>query len=500
MTTPSVEPFPDNWAYLKAELNWLERLLMMAIARQRREWREVNRVAQSRADRVTSHWWKGVIIVEGEAVYDDRQQPMQRQAATKGNWTQQLEARIQASYQRGVPLGLPLLRDRLQLTPFEKNVVLVSLAPEVNRRYARLYHYLQSYDLSDEASLQEHNKRSGFTVPCPREEVVTTELPIVDLALRLLCRNDTEWQAARSGLAGNSCLVQLGLLQLITGADDTLLTSRLKLSAALTSYLLSACPDQVTLEGLLVPTQSQSRSYYGLQTETTQTQLDDLVLPARTVAQLHYLCHRQQHQLSASCLPPTSGFGQGTIALFAGAQGTGKTMAARAIAHTLNHPLTWVDLSLVEPSDYPTLLQAIRLQQPIVLMIRHAQHWLGKSARLSQIDLNQFLHQRRAVPSLTLFTTNLLPAISLTRQRQMDAVVEFLVPDWRSRRQIWQRACSSSLPLDPTLDWDRLARRWRLTGGQIQTIAHHATIAALASNSPSLTLDHIMQAISTMRL
>ncbi|MCS6812296.1 MAG: ATP-binding protein [Cyanobacteria bacterium] len=500
MTTSSVEPFPNNWAYLRAELNWLERLLIMAIARQRREWREVNRVAQSRADRVTSHWWKGMIVVEGEVAYDDRQRPGQRQAVTRGNWDQQLEARIQASYQQGVPLGLPLLRDRLQLTPFEKKVVLASLAPEVNRRYARLYNYLQSCDPSYETSLQAQSKRPWLASPCPREEVETTELLIVDLALRLLCRNDIEWQAARSGLAGNSRLVQLGLIELITGAEDTLLTSRLKPSVALTSYLLSACPDQAALERLLSQAQFQSWNYHGLQTETIQTQLDDLVLPARTVAQLHYLCCRQQYQASISCSQPSSNVGQGTIALFTGAQGTGKMMAARALAHTLNHPLTWVDLSLVQPSDYLALLRAIRVQQPIVLLIRHAQHWLGKSSQLSEIDLNQFLHQRRAIPCLTLFTTNLLPAIPLPRQRQMDAVVEFLIPDWRSRRQLWQRACASAVPTDPNVDWDQLARQWRLTGGQIQTIVRNATIVALAANSPFLTLDHILQAISTTRL
>jgi len=56
-------PFSDNWAYLKTELNWLDRLLMLAIARQRKEIATVEKVANTDADRVSAHWWKGIIAV-----------------------------------------------------------------------------------------------------------------------------------------------------------------------------------------------------------------------------------------------------------------------------------------------------------------------------------------------------------------------------------------------------------------------------------------------------
>ncbi|NJL58090.1 hypothetical protein HC928_25475 [bacterium] len=34
------ERFADNWAYLKTELQWLDRVLMLAVARQRQERRK----------------------------------------------------------------------------------------------------------------------------------------------------------------------------------------------------------------------------------------------------------------------------------------------------------------------------------------------------------------------------------------------------------------------------------------------------------------------------
>ena len=51
---PEVQPFADNWSYLKAELAWLDRVLMRSLAKQRQNNQEVDRVAKSAADRATN--------------------------------------------------------------------------------------------------------------------------------------------------------------------------------------------------------------------------------------------------------------------------------------------------------------------------------------------------------------------------------------------------------------------------------------------------------------
>lgn len=56
--------FTDNWSYLKAELAWLDRVLMRAVARHREVEREVARVAKNNTDRATSHWWRGFIVLD----------------------------------------------------------------------------------------------------------------------------------------------------------------------------------------------------------------------------------------------------------------------------------------------------------------------------------------------------------------------------------------------------------------------------------------------------
>ncbi|MGB3615526.1 MAG: hypothetical protein WBA10_17160, partial [Elainellaceae cyanobacterium] len=143
--------FTSNWSYLKTELNWLERLLLVAVSRQQQERKTVDRVARSQADRVSAHWWKGLVSLEGKRAYDEHRPPTTSQ---KMGYQQKLRARIEASGQNGIVLLLPLLCDRLQLTPFEKNLLLMGIAPEVNRRYGQLYQYLQGTTESELPSLE----------------------------------------------------------------------------------------------------------------------------------------------------------------------------------------------------------------------------------------------------------------------------------------------------------------------------------------------------------
>jgi hypothetical protein len=205
MSTDQPQGFANNWDYLKTELRWLDQVLMLAVSRQRKEGQEVERVSQNRADRVTSHWWKGLVSMEDDIFYDEHRTP----GSAKVSYQQQLESRVQLSHRQGVRLALPNLRDRLGLSLFEKNVVLMSLAPEMNRRYARLYRYLQGEDAA-----------------------CKTDLPTVDLVLRLLCRNDAEWRAARTRLTTASPLLRHDLLH-ISGSADTFLNRPLQLTEPL---------------------------------------------------------------------------------------------------------------------------------------------------------------------------------------------------------------------------------------------------------------------------
>jgi hypothetical protein len=486
MQSSQIEPFVDNWAYLKAELSWLDRLLMLAVARQKKDIKTVDRLAQNRADRVSSHWWKGVITFEGEIAYDDQLPNRSLQKAAKVNYQQQIESRIQVSLERGCKLGLPWLRDRLNLSTFEKNLILISLAPEVNQRYSRLYSYLQGN---------------------PNQ----TDLPRVDLVLRLLCRNDVEWRSARNLLTSTSSLLQYGLLEVFADQLEPLLTRSLKLPDFLVNYLLADDPEPDTLEAYLQSSQLlpdrttvqpllQRLNCWQPTTKNQSSSWSNLVLPEPLLATLHHVCDRVQFQ---ETVDEQWGFqtdgatvSTGTIALLSGATGTGKTHAAKAIAQTLETSLHWVDLAQIEPQHYAVLLQEIAAQNPIVLLLKSAHLCLGRHSALSQAQLQQFLDQRRNQSTITLLSIHPSATIRPHWRPQIRHVLNFPEPDQFARLRLWQQAFPVEVPMAPDLDFTDLATRFRLTGGAIRTIARDAAFYA-AAESPQTSIDmrHILQAI-----
>lgn len=502
MSLEAAEGFTDNWAYLKAELNWLERLLMVAVARQRKENRDVDRLAQSRADRASSYWWKGVISVDGKIAYDEHRKPV---SAKGGTYQQQLQSRVQVSQQQGVMLALPHLCDRLGLTLFEKNLVLMSLAPEINRRYARLYRYLQSDD--------------------PR---CVTDLPTVDLALRLFCRNDQEWRTARQHLTSASPLLTHQCLQLLIAPSETWLSASMKLAEPLTNYLLTEQPTVVDLEQLLqiLPAESTPVGLAanpvvlssalvpgvgvglsaGVAASTSPTPLirqtrprltwADLVLPEPLLQSLQYL---QQRLMAQQQVDQTWGFEMhqlslGSMAVLAGPLGTGKASAAEAIAQAHQTDLTWLDLATMPADGYGALVQALQAQPPPVLLIKSAQLWLGRTTALPQSTLQHFMEQRRRQPVMTLLSLTHLQAIRPAWRRQL-TVLTFALPDRLMRHQLWQQAFPAATPLDRSIDWAGLAQHLPVSGGVIQAIAREAALTAAVANAPQVTMPHLLQAI-----
>jgi hypothetical protein len=341
MHNDSVDRFADNWAYLRTELTWLDRVLSLAVAKQRKDSKEIDRVARTRVDLVTSHWWKGLISLDEDISYDSPAEMLRhRTSKTAASFQQHLAARILASQQQGIVLGIPSLCTRLHLSLFEKNLVLMALAPEINRRYGRLYNYLQE-----------------------TEQPGASGLPSVDLILRILCRNDAEWKTARLSLSLNSTLVHYGLIKFQIEQPQPLLTRLVKLSDPLVDYLLTDEPSSEALERLLQSPIAHPQTSVHLQSgasallqSRSSSKADDLwsslVLPDFLVLSLQHLCQRMQYAAQvdalwqsqiaanrASSLP-------GAIALLTGMTGTGKTTAARAIAQTLQTPLYYADLKL----------------------------------------------------------------------------------------------------------------------------------------------------------
>ena len=104
------------------------------------------------------------------------------------NMEAEIQAGIAHSIEQGTRLPLPQLARMFALSAFELQALVICLAPELSRKYDRLFAYLQ--------------------------DDITRKKPSVDLILDLLCPSESERWQARSLFTKNSPLFCAGLLHL----------------------------------------------------------------------------------------------------------------------------------------------------------------------------------------------------------------------------------------------------------------------------------------------
>ncbi|MFS0736131.1 AAA family ATPase [Sphingomonas sp. 1P06PA] len=227
--------------------------------------------------------------------------------------------------------------------------------------------------------------------------------------------------------------------------------------------------------------------------------LDDLVLPpperASIDAIIAQMRARPQVELGWGAASQ-GGRGLGVTALFAGESGTGKTMAAEAIAHALGIDLYRVDLSATVSKYIGETEKNLRRlfdaaeDAGAALLFDEADALFGKRGevreahdRYANLEVGYLLQRVERFAGLAILTTNLKSAIDPAFLRRLRFVITFPFPDEAARAAIWRRVLPPGMPAG-AIDPDRLARL-AVAGGAIRTIALNAAfIAADAGRAP----------------
>jgi AAA+ superfamily predicted ATPase len=186
-------------------------------------------------------------------------------------------------------------------------------------------------------------------------------------------------------------------------------------------------------------------------------------------------------------------YGQGVAALLSGPSGTGKTMAALAVAESLGIQVLRIDLSRVISKylgDTEKALDRVFTdanRSGSALLIDEADALLGKRSevkdahdRWANIEVS-YLLQRIETCSLTLLTTNLRQNLDAAFLRRLRFVVDFPRPDVESREAIWRKCLPTESHVLTDADFRQLARRIDMTGGNIRQITLRAAFAAAAA-------------------
>lgn len=199
--------------------------------------------------------------------------------------------------------------------------------------------------------------------------------------------------------------------------------------------------------------------------------------------------------------------GLGISALFAGASGTGKTMAAEVLAGELRLDLYRIDLSQVVSKYIGETEKNLRRvfdaaeEGGAVLLFDEADALFGKRSevkdshdRYANIEVSYLLQRMESYRGLAILTTNMKGELDPAFLRRLRFIARFPFPDAARRAEIWERIFPPDTPTEG-LDVHKLARL-NVAGGNIRNIALQAAFLAADEGGP-VRMAHLLRAAYT---
>jgi AAA+ superfamily predicted ATPase len=422
------EPYATAWEHLSDELRRLDLLICCRLPEQ----------AASHATPLQQ--FKGLVLTEEEirgllgdplgpssSKADQDDAPTRHLHESLSHVSSHIQARRTASLGVGVYLPLPYLARLFHLTAFEEQCLVICLAPEVDRKYEKLYAYLQ--------------------------DDVTRKKPSVDLVLNLLCQTMSEKLAARLAFNPSSPLIRYRLLQItdiLPDGPSPLISRFLKLDDRTVNFLLG-------FESMDARLESFTRLI------SPQTRLDDIPLDEQL--------RRRMGSVIEWRRKPKESANQPVIFHFSGPYGSGKRLLAEAICHELKLPLLLAEADKVGAGQVPFeealwLLGREAVLQSAALGIQNFDSILADD---KQALLLKSLLEVTKTFSLTLFLLGRRTWKPLGLLNDVAFVAcEIPIPDDGIRKSLWKRHLNGRSPLAPDADAGVLASKFRFTPGQIQ--------------------------------
>lgn len=234
---------------------------------------------------------------------------------------------------------------------------------------------------------------------------------------------------------------------------------------------------------------------------------DDLVLPSREKSVLMTIATQVKHRAKVYetwGFASKSGRGLGISTLFAGASGTGKTMAAEVLAREFKLDLYRIDLSAVSSKYIGDTEKNLRKifdaaeSGGSVLLFDEADALFGKRTQVkdshdrhANLEVSYLLQRMEAYQGLAILTTNLKDSLDQAFLRRLRFIINFPYPKKDARSKIWARIFPTQAPTQ-NLDYEQLGQL-DVAGGNIRSIALNAAFLAAEAQEPVM-MQHILQA------
>ena len=202
---------------------------------------------------------------------------------------------------------------------------------------------------------------------------------------------------------------------------------------------------------------------------------------------------------------PQSYFGSRAVILnFYGKAGTGKSMAAEAIASALGKKVYKINYSELESKYVGETPKNIRnafecaTRDDAVLIFDEADSFLGK--RLTSVTQSAdygvnitrsvLLMELEKFNGVVVFTTNLIKNYDEAFKRRILLSVYFDMPDEGARKKIWSLHVNPEIPIAPDVTMDGLAKRYTdVSGADIRDTLFYAALHALEQHKDTIDYD-----------
>jgi ATP-dependent 26S proteasome regulatory subunit len=353
----------------------------------------------------------------------------------------ELEGRLE---RLGNPLASRLgrLLTQLALTPLDRDILLLTLLPEIDPRYGRLFAFLQ--------------------------DNVTRCRPSVFLALRLLCRSEEDRCRGRTRFLPTAPLGRHLLIHLLDHPHDSapsLLQQALQADERVVNYLLGSDESDTRLSSfahIICP----------------QVGMEELILDAEAKKRLLQLARR------------------GVIFFFQGSYGVGKKKAAEALCKEMRRGLLVVDLAWMLEGDL-SFETALRLSYREGLLQDAVLYWDHFDVLLDEdkSSLRQIMaRELETHPGLT-FLAGERAWEPVGALHEMPIIqVEFPIPSYEARKHLWEAHLDGRFPTAGDVDIGALANKFRFSAGQIRDAIATARNLALGRGEERIAMADLYQA------
>jgi hypothetical protein len=243
-----------------------------------------------------------------------------------------------------------------------------------------------------------------------------------------------------------------------------------------------------------------------------KARLADVKLTPSGRAELERLVQHARHR---STVISDFGFGArtnrglGLAALFHGESGTGKTLAAEAVAHELGVPLLRIDSASLFSKYYGETEKNIRRTFDAaeaggaVCFFDECDSFSSRRVEANDsrdqflnVQINYLLTRIDSFTGVAIMATNMKHALDPALIRRSRYVIEFSFPSVAEREEIWRAVFPSETPLG-VLNYAHLAR-FVLSGGSIYNAAiaaAHSAAAEFERGRQAVEMPHILEAV-----